>query len=1309
MRKLQRKAVLSALAVGGALALSPVPPVWGEDAGGAQLVADPYRAVEVVWPSHACKGQDYRFLLGEGYAEALKGSPLADEPFVREAGYMNIGISETAEGVDRLLAVRSVEARDATGAKVPCKFELTSGDRGAVVERNVVSSPVYDIREKYKPATGRVSVVAERPVAELRIQTGLSPASRAAEVSCPGAETEPLGGGGFALRLAEPRKELEVSLSGLRYRHHVGGLKNVSPELRARLKEVPFYVYAVDRGIYGLDAKDVDLSGYQKLVEEFPETYLGSLFGEWDGGVLRKLNRVRDVRIRNLASLCKFPCTRDEMAENFRRVWNLALSQKGPRMCAMSVSALGPTYSCAWGSTFNFVELTSEHRECPFRAILMHMRGATRQFGVPMGVYTAYYRGPYTASYNPDVSASSGSRFGEDFGREPSLSLREHLVSYFMGCNYQSFECMPGAHIKRMPDGSIRLTGNGRAMKAVYDWYKSPSGDRGQSYAPILLLEDRAAGCSRLMGTKRVSDKENVGAFFGAFPPNASDHLCEYAVEALSPYVSPAKKPADFSTNLRNSTLADVFDFYTANPLAPGSELSLEQVSRYSVVMPVSDIRWTEGLAVVLKNYVANGGTLVLTTAHLAPYADDAEFAGALPTGERTADDGLVIDRLDVRGGATVVERTSTGLPLVVRNAFGHGCVLLVASPLFERESDRDTVPPQFISLLERLQAETLPVRVRGACEAMYNVCGDGSWRVVLVNNAGVEKKPDETKETVHPEFASEIALSLPEGAVAEEVRLGAKVSAGGSAGEARVTVPPGEVCVVKVTGMPKLGARKLPAAAPVSLRSRYTPPPATARHPDDDYKYRYDLEAAKRPDPPRVIGRWLKKDGFKDSSGQGNDPSDCGNHLEFAVKAPYSTYSGTFDAVATPSAGSLRRTGKHTEMAGVLRVNDVFVAIRDGYWHFYRESYKRGFVARVRGPKAEMRPTRIRLTFDRGFWRCFVDGVELLQAEGPVKADYEQFANTYHNQIDILFGKAVSWRPNTVFGGELESLEVRSGVDGGDALADRLWMWGHEPETWHRYAKKFAELGMNASNHCGQVEACRLMGIGRDCIIRWQSLPELPLDDARVKEFSKLDELAWSITDSDKKRTFLEKVDIAVGMKRRLPNLTTVFLDDYFQRHMRPMEELKTARERVHAAGLKMAAVMYADVEGYRESDLPSAKLCDVIALWFWKPSSLDNMEEMVLKAKSFLGPDMPLMLGLYMWSFGEVFGPVPADKMKHQLAVAEKLLRNGTVEGLIFHPTTSADMDVPSVNLSKEWIRRLREGDSSAHPGPAKGATAR
>jgi len=325
---------------------------------------------------------------------------------------------------------------------------------------------------------------------------------------------------------------------------------------------------------------------------------------------------------------------------------------------------------------------------------------------------------------------------------------------------------------------------------------------------------------------------------------------------------------------------------------------------------------------------------------------------------------------------------------------------------------------------------------------------------------------------------------------------------------------------------------------------------------------------------------------------------------------------------------------------------------------------------------------------YGRDKWRADNDYVvSFTKSHGKGRVFYTSFGHDGRAFCDERFAHMMLGLQWTL--GDLEVPAKKPRPD----LVDKLWMWGHEPECWHRFEESFGRLGLSVSNHCGQAEGCRLMGIRRDCIIRWLSLPQLPVSDEWLKPFAGLDEVAWSITDSDKDRTFLEKVDVAIEMKKRLPNLTTVFLDDYFQSHMRPLSELEEARKRVHAAGMKIAAVMYADVEGLRESDLPSAKLCDVIALWFWKPASFDTMEAKVREAKKFLGGQR-MMLGLYMWDFGAQFGPVTGEKMKAQLAVAERLLREGTVEGLVFHPTMSADMDVPAVRVSKAWIRAMGLG---------------
>ena len=235
------------------------------------------------------------------------------------------------------------------------------------------------------------------------------------------------------------------------------------------------------------------------------------------------------------------------------------------------------------------------------------------------------------------------------------------------------------------------------------------------------------------------------------------------------------KMTPDFSANMRNSTLADVFDVYNATPLDRKQEPTLAQLAKYPVIFLMHDIHWTESLANTVKRYVAEGGTLVLTTAQAAPFADDPEFLGISSRGCRTTDGNLVVDRVKV-AGADVVEKTDGGLPLVLRTTFGSGNVLLVTSPFFRQVKDRDTVPPQLVKLLERLQAETVPVKVEGLCEALYNVCADGSWRVTLINNSGVQKDPGTSDDPSRPEWAAKLVVTLPEGATAEEIRTGAKL-----------------------------------------------------------------------------------------------------------------------------------------------------------------------------------------------------------------------------------------------------------------------------------------------------------------------------------------------------------------------------------------------------------------------------------------------------------------------------------------------------------------------------------------------------
>ena len=72
---------------------------------------------------------------------------------------------------------------------------------------------------------------------------------------------------------------------------------------------------------------------------------------------------------------------------------------------------------------------------------------------------------------------------------------------------------LPDHDLKRLQDGALAYTKDGLAMKDVYDWYKSPQGERGESYAPILLLTDRAAGHDIAVDIdriNRITDRDTV-------------------------------------------------------------------------------------------------------------------------------------------------------------------------------------------------------------------------------------------------------------------------------------------------------------------------------------------------------------------------------------------------------------------------------------------------------------------------------------------------------------------------------------------------------------------------------------------------------------------------------------------------------------------------------------------------------------------------------------------------------------------------------------------------------------------------------
>jgi len=522
----------------------------------------------------------------------------------------------------------------------------------------------------------------------------------------------------------------------------------IPSNILARIKDHPFQFYEASRCHMGLKHEECDLRVYDRFVKEYPDTYLGCCFGEWNSRVIYFLPRKQSAHYKDFVREFPLPWTRDGFYRNFLAYWDMAAGQKGPRVWGMSGPCNLTAIGVERGSTTAALEITCDGN---WRELMMFTYGAGRQFDVPLQYYIALFLGGVTANANPDDVRTG---MGEDWGIPPNLVYRTVMLGYYMGCNYQTFECFPWGFAKGHPtdwktEKKVVLTGNGRAAKRAYEFIRSPAGERGEFYAPILFLVDRAHGHDGLCSSPSV--KTGEGVFSNEFPPTAADQFMEDVLglmanrtRGVQPYERDGKvnPVAEYQYGLYNSPFADIFDVAIANPVTPGKELRLDQLEKYPVVFSMGGIQWDQGLIDRLAAYVEQGGTFVAPAGEMCP---------------------------------------------VKKSGLGN----VVSAP---RE------PEKLREFMLQLQREVLPCSYRGECESVWNVMPDGSWRVCLVNNAGVSKLVKGTEETFHKEFTKTVTFALPNGATAKELMTGKTGNV--------VTLPPGEVRVLEIKGLEKHALR---------------------------------------------------------------------------------------------------------------------------------------------------------------------------------------------------------------------------------------------------------------------------------------------------------------------------------------------------------------------------------------------------------------------------------------------------------------------------------------------------------------------
>lgn len=989
-------------------------------------VADPYRSAAVSWKKHPVLGRDFWLLLNPAWL-TLDG--VKNEPFIRESGTSHIQTAlDRQDSVMRTLFLREIRLYSGSGKAVKGKAAVSSGEKNVVVQqignlfdgnlqtRCVISAPILDIKKRYTSFRAMLRIDAADTFRSVQIFHGTSSGGGIRSVSGPGLSAAEIqkGKDRITIRLAGPVRTLTLILGSELPVYSVQRLR-IYPQARERLKKYPFYVEPPFRfalgSLLGLRKENIDRESFEKISRDYPESFLGFRLAEWDSNFLQTLIRPGSDRFKDLSAFIRVPCTKEGLLKNFHTFWQIHTELLGSRVFGLSGQINFMHMGCDFGGRIAGVELTQEQKEHPHRNTLMYTRGASRQFGVPMMVYTAYY----AVNYAPDSRIKrKNSVFGLDYGMPPSLGLRNFYISYYMGNNFLDFESQPYGQAVKNDRGVYELTANGKAIREIFEWTRKPEGRRGECYTPFLLLADRKHGNDMWY---RLFDY--WGTWYSLYPAEDPHYMTEYFMQAVSPRYDVRSFDDPYSSgNLRNSSLGDLFDLYVANPLLKKS-VSLRQLEKYAAVFLIDDLALSEELVHTLKEYTARGGTLILSTGQAEHFAADKDFLPVKISSGTVVRDQLKIHQLTPdRKRCKVLMTTTDGLPLAVRSSYGSGYVILSASPFWRTTANRLRVPPQLRTMLEKIQEDVLPLKVRGDGEFLINIMPDNTWKVILVNNRGIVKRPGESKETFHTKFTSQITLSLPSGTKVREVRKNAvpAVRYGKGCVEYTFTLPPGEILVVDCAPI-----RDLPRLRPAEkVKVQKLPFPAEKTRkklPFDGYRERHIPRKGIAAPADPLIGSWRGADKGRDSSGNGNhlklwavDTKDNAFVMKgdrscasVRIRIPWELPEGTWEIWVNPAEPDKFPLHNGQRHAAVLYTKQMSIVYHNGYWQLVLLDRNRRQIRQ--GSKALPGWTHLAVTYKDGFCRFYVGGREVISAEGPLKYAAVPGKNSFYNLLDLTVG----------------------------------------------------------------------------------------------------------------------------------------------------------------------------------------------------------------------------------------------------------------------------------------------------------------
>ena len=1003
----------------------------------SNLVSDPGRTAAVERKPIQVMDRDYWYLLRTIWHE-LDG--VKDETFVKEAGthYVKWGISWKNRRPPRVMYLRNLKVYGAEGSRTRAvdftlaveKVEpdtkiyhpefLSDNDPSTVC---AVSGSIASAAKRYTPVKASLYLRFESRISIRRIilNYGAGTCREIGKVAffCNGKEIP-----AQSLRMEKgtltaifknlpPSNRITILCSSA---NPTAVLKDFPQDMQERLLARPFDSHLMRPVPFGLSCENFDRKPSEKILKKYDRSHIGIEFAEWDSqAFFQALNPKGRLYPETVGFFGNPPSDRNAFVRYMQNFWNWHREIFFNRIWGLSGGTALAHYGMEWGGKVAGLELTNHTSTIPHRTLMRYTAGAGRQYGRPWHLYLAYYLGKLAPdSRRPMPPNDLNWGVGPNAGISPSFARRVFLSGYFMGCTYQSFESEPWGQAEKK-NGTVVLNANGKVLKEFYEWTHSPAGKRGDWYTPILLTADYRHGMIR--GDGKVWSKWGSPEI----EQTRGDRMATHFNRAIDYYDGQLKAwdIPPYSHNMHNSPLGDIFDTQLGNPpsgILPRFEL-------YAVVILQDAIRINPDLKAKLSEYVSGGGTLVINAVHQSSLPPEMMTAEVLA--EKTADSGLKIPRVKLNS-AREAFRTDAGNVLAVSQNYGKGKVIMTLPEYFTGNDPEQ--PNLYVGrLLEALQREVLPFQVKGDCQFIISRLGADRWKLALINNKGVLKKPLDQQEKFDPRYEARIELRTNGPAEVESVyrkRELEKIPSG-----FRLTLPPGEVTVLEIRGIGMKPALTGPIRVAVKDRQAgrkpaefhpAQPAPASENRPPRTNEGSSLLGEWKLDGTPGKVKRGrLKEQSFEirhaalPSGRKVYDASAPGTAVSIRYNPGFPLNAGTFEFWAAPDFKA-----KLSDRGGYPLAGRFFrIVFCKGRWSFNALDS-----VTMQGPAAKPGQwDHLAFTWDGSECRFYVNGQEYTDHGVPIKI----FLPIWNDMFDI----GTLGRGRRTFGGKISAVKLYSGA----------------------------------------------------------------------------------------------------------------------------------------------------------------------------------------------------------------------------------------------------------------------------------------